>query len=168
VRNLRYGNVLVVLLLLGCSSGSNQSPTTPGPGGVPGVPVGSGAGTGIFVAGCNFSNLDQNYAYDIVVSGSDTVVGQGQKLGATVYSRSGSIQGEFTVNVVPGSTGSSLLETIQSANDGGASFKVEISNTVSTSQNAAMSGAYAANLIHASLADGSQINGRSLLCKAGQ
>ena len=167
MKNLGYGNILVVLLLLGCSSGRNQTPTTPSPGAVPGVPVGSGGGTGIFVAGCNFSNLDQNYAYDIVVSGSDNI-GQSQKLGATIYNRSGSIQGQFTVNVVPGSTGSSLLETIQSANDGGASFKVEISRTVSTSQNPAMSGAYAANLVHASLADGSQINGRSLLCKAGQ
>jgi hypothetical protein len=168
VRNLGYGNFLVVLLLLGCSSASNQAPTTPSPGAVPGVPLSSGPGTGVFVAGCNFSNLDQNYAYDIVVSGSDNVAGQGQKLGAIVYSRSGSIQGQFTVNVVPGSAGSSLLETIQSANDGGASFKVEISNTVSTSQNSAMSGAYSATLVHASLADGSQIIGRGLLCKAGQ
>jgi hypothetical protein len=159
VRNLRYANILAILLLLGCSNGSSQNPAPASPGTVAGVPVGSGGGTGIFVAGCNFNDLDQNYAYDIVVSGSDNI-GQSQKLGATIYNRSGSIQGQFTVEVVPGSTGSRLLETIQSINDGGASFKLAISDTAST-------GTYAANLIHASLANGGQINSKGLLCKAG-
>ena len=150
MKHLKYGNFLAILLLLGCSGGSTQNPSAPGPG----------AGTGLFVAGCNFSSLDQNYAFDIVVSGSDNVAGQGRALRATIYDRPGSIQGVFAVEVIPGSTASRLLETIQSVNDGGASFKVEISNTVST-------GAYTSNLVHASLADGSQINSRGLLCKTG-
>ena len=166
MRSLRYANIPVILLLLGCSRGSGQSPTTATPATV-GPVQGAGGGTGVFVAGCNFSDLDQNYAYDIVVSGSDHV-SQGQTLRATIYGRSGSIEGTFSVVVIPGSTGSRLLETIQSGNDGGASFKVEISNTVSTQQDAASPAPHASNLVHAVLADGSQINNRGLLCKAGQ
>jgi len=166
MRRLGYANILVVLLLLGCSRGSEQNPTAASPGvGTPGP--GAGTGTGVFVAGCDFSDLDQNYAYDIVVSGSDNV-SQGQALRAIIYNRSGSIQGTFSVVVIPGSTGSQLLETIQSASDGGASFKVEISNTVSTEQDPAIPVPHASNLVHAVLTDGSQISNRSLLCKAGQ
>jgi hypothetical protein len=161
VRNFKYLNIFLIFPLLGCSGGNNQNPTVASPG-VVDVGAIAGAGAGILVAGCNFSDRDQNYAFDIVVSGLDNV-GQGQKLRAAIYDRSGSIQGVFSVEVLPGATGSTLLETIQSADDGGTSFKIEISNTVSTQSPPT----YASNLVHAHLSDGSQISNRGLLCSAG-
>jgi hypothetical protein len=162
-----YSNIIVLFLLLGCSTGNSQNPAIVNPGkAVDGGAIASG-GTGVFVAGCNFSDKDQNYAYDIVVSGSDNL-GQGQTLRAAMYDRSGQSQGVFSVQVIPGGTGSSLLETIQSTDDGGASFKIEISNTVSTPRSPSITSSYASNLVRARLADGSQINNRGLLCRAGQ
>ncbi len=146
---------LVLLFNLGCgkfsqSAGASNSVPSISGGGV------DGGGTGVFVAGCSFSNLNQTFGSDIVVSSRGAPI-------AMIYDngdRTTQIPVTATkVEIIPGAAGSSELETIQSVSDNGDTFKLVITQT-QTSTNKI----YLANLVHAALSNGTSLDNQALLC----